>query len=563
MDNYEIADQFSLLAKLMDIHGENSFKTKTYSNAAFQLERLSQPLETMSPSEIAAIRGIGDATAKKIQEIIHTGRLPQLEQVILNTPPGVLEMMNIKGIGPKKINIIWKEMEIETVGELLYACNENRLARYKGFGDKTEQNVRESIEFYFSRQGFFLYKEAIPFAETILELLQTAFPQNQFELSGAFRRQAETVEELEIVTDANKELMDAFIQDQPGIHFTIEEPGCLIYRMESGPAIKIHCCEKEKFGTVVFDSTGSNSFLEAYKNQFPQAFKDHSDNENLLFEKAGIRFIPPFLREDESIIDFAKNNSIPVLIEPNDIKAIIHSHSTWSDGVHSLKQMADAAISKGFEYLVISDHSRSAAYANGLSIERINQQHVEINALNKSLHPFKIFKSIESDILNDGSLDYPDEVLASFDLVIASIHSNLKMPEEKATARLIRAIENPYTTILGHMTGRLLLSRPGYPVDHKKIIEACAANKVVIELNAHSRRLDMDWRWIGYAISKNVLISIDPDAHSTDAFADTRYGVFAAQKGMLTAAGNLSSFTLEQFEGYLKNRKDYRMATAG
>jgi DNA polymerase (family 10) len=560
MDNYEIADQFSLLSKLMDIHGENSFKTKTYSNAAFQLERLTQPLESMSPSEIAAIRGIGDATAKKIQEIIHTGKLPQLEQIILNTPPGVLEMMNIKGLGPKKINIIWKEMEIETVGELLYACNENRLARYKGFGDKTEQNVKESIEFYFSRQGFFLYKEAIPFAESILELLQTAFPHNQFELSGAFRRQAETVEELEFVTDANKELLDAFIQEQPGIHFTLEEPACLIYRMESGPVIKTHCCEKENFGTMVFDSTGSNSFLEAFKTRFPQAFNIPTDNEKILFEKAGLSFIPAFLREDESIIDIAKNHSIPKLIEPKDIRAIIHSHSTWSDGVHSLKQMADAAISNGFEYMVISDHSRSAAYANGLSVERINQQHAEINALNKSLAPFKIFKSIESDILNDGSLDYPDEVLASFDLVIASVHSNLKMPEDKATARLIRAIENPYTTILGHMTGRLLLSRPGYPVDHKKIIEACAANKVVIELNAHSRRLDMDWRWIGYALSKNVLISIDPDAHSTNAFADTRYGVFVAQKGMLTAGSNLSSFTLAQFEEYLKTRKEWKMA---
>jgi len=238
-----------------------------------------------------------------------------------------------------------------------------------------------------------------------------------------------------------------------------------------------------------------------------------------------------------------------------DIKAIIHSHSNWSDGSNTIEEMAKACIEKNYEYLVISDHSKSAFYANGLTEERIKEQHTYIDELNKKFAPFKIFKSIECDILNDGNLDYSANILFTFDLVIASVHSNLKMTEEKAMMRLINAIENPYTTILGHMTGRLILSRPGYPVDHKKIIDACAANNVVIELNAHPRRLDMDWRFIHYALEKNVLISIDPDAHSTSGFNDIKYGVLAAQKAQLTKEKNLSSFSLQQFENFLANKK--------
>ena len=230
----------------------------------------------------------------------------------------------------------------------------------------------------------------------------------------------------------------------------------------------------------------------------------------------------------------AKEHNIPEVIQPSDVKGIIHCHSNWSDGINSIEELADDCIKSRKEFLVISDHSKTANYANGLSEERIKAQHELIDSLNKKLAPFKIFKSIESDILNDGNLDYCDSVLSTFDLVIASVHSNLKMTEEKAMARLLKAIENPFTTILGHMTGRLLLSRKGYPVDHKKIIDACAANKVVIEINAHPRRLDMRWQWIEYALSKNVLLSIDPDAHSISEFANIKYGVLVAQKAMVT-----------------------------
>ncbi|HVX28252.1 MAG TPA: PHP domain-containing protein, partial [Parafilimonas sp.] len=250
--------------------------------------------------------------------------------------------------------------------------------------------------------------------------------------------------------------------------------------------------------------------------------------------------------------------NLPEIIQPEDIAAIIHSHSKWSDGNNTLEEMADAAIKMGLQYLVISDHSKTAFYANGLTEERLKAQYAEIDELNKKLKPFKIFKSIESDILNDGSLDYSDEVLSSFDLVIASVHSNLKMNEEKAMMRLLNAIKNPFTSILGHCTGRLLLSRAGYPISHKKIIDACAEYNVAVELNANPRRLDMDWRYLNYCTEKNVLISINPDAHSTKAFEHTKYGVLAAQKAGITKQQNLSSFSLQQFEEFLKIQKAKR-----
>lgn len=560
MENYQIADSFSLLAKIMDIHGENSFKTKTYSNAAFQLEKVTDPIDGMNAATIAALKGVGDSTAKKIIELLETGKLSLLEDYILKTPPGVLEMLSIKGIGPKKINTIWKEMELESVGELLYACNENRLTLYKGFGEKTQENVRSSIEYYLSQQGFFLYQQSETFANGIMQLLKNSFPTSATHFTGDYARHSETLETIEFVTDILQEEIKQLLDEQPGLHFTLEEQGEILYRIENGPKIKLYSCSNDKVAQTLFTTSASKSFIESFNQQYPET--DFStigtDNDEKLFEQIGIQYIPHYLREDAAIIDIAKQAAIPNPIKTTDIKGIIHSHSTWSDGTHTLLQMATAAKAQGLEYLAISDHSRSAGYANGLTAERIAQQHLEIDNLNKELAPFKIFKSIESDILIDGSLDYPSDVLASFDLVIASVHSVLKMSEERAMARLLKAIENPYTTILGHMTGRLLLSRSGYPLDHYKIIDACAANNVVIELNAHPRRLDMDWRWIPYALSKNVLISIDPDAHSVEGFKDIKYGVLAAQKGMLTPSSNLSSFGLNELEAYLATKKNSR-----
>ena len=556
VDNYYIADQFSLLAKLMEMHGENSFRSRTYSNAAFAIEKITQPLAEMPEEKLVTIKGIGDSVAKKVIEILQTSKLRALEEIIEKTPPGVLQMMSIKGLGPKKIATIWKEMGVESVGELLYACNENRLLLYKGFGQKTQQSIQESIEFFMKSQGSHLYSETEAYAAVIDATLKKQFPDRLFALTGQIRRQSEIIDRLEWVTTATDTELLAFLGAN---NFTTKETLEDIFSV-MGPEnvlLKFYRATPDSFYSVLFQTSGSEDFITACAAlpgwNSTASYKSEED----IFTALELPFIAPCMREQANVLKTVKNKPV-TLITTEDIKGIIHSHSQWSDGVQSVEEMAKACIDKGYEYLVISDHSKSAAYANGLTEERIREQHRYIDELNEKLQPFKIFKSIECDILGDGALDYSNNVLSTFDLVIASVHSNLKMTEEKAMMRLLNAICNPYTTILGHMTGRLLLSRPGYPVDHVSIINACVENQVVIELNAHPRRLDMDWRWIDYAVEKGALISINPDAHSVEGYDVCRYGVLVAQKGGLSKEQNLSSYSLPEFEAYLANRKKAR-----
>lgn len=548
MDNYAIADNFSLLSKLMDIHGENTFKSKTYSIAAFNLEKLPMPLRDTPREKIFHIKGIGDSIGKKVIEMLDTGEMKSLNEYLERTPAGVVEMLNIKGIGPKKIHTIWKELEIESVGELLYACDENRLLLYKGFGEKTQDNIRESIEFYLQNQGSYLYAQIEEYALAMNERLVSHFPNHKITLTGAFRRQLETIDVLEWCTTVSAPELKKFLLEK-GFDPVEEDAETVVFRGKDNVRLKFFLADDASFCKKLFQTSCSEDFLVGWEKQY--SIPAGAKSEEQIFQSAGVPFIIPALRENDTIIGKAKNQQLNQVIQPSNIRSIIHSHSNWSDGVNTIEEMADTLIKKSYEFLVISDHSKTAVYANGLTPERIKEQHRYIDELNSSLRPFKIFKGIECDILNDGSLDYSNELLAAFDLVIASIHSNIKMNEEKAMMRLLNAIKNPYTIILGHMTGRLLLSRNGYPVDHKKIIDACAQNHVAIELNAHPRRLDMDWRWIDYALEKNVFISIDPDAHSIHGFDDVKYGVLTAQKGGIAKEQNLSSFSLQQFEDYL------------
>ena len=552
-DNYAIADQFTLLSKLMDIHQENSFKSKSYASAAFNIEKLPVQLETVSRVELATLKGIGESTAKKIIEILDTGKLRSLEELIEKTPPGILEMMQIKGLGPKKISTIWKEMGIENIGELLYACNENRLLLYKGFGEKTQKNVADAIGFFLKHQGHFLYAEIEDYALHIQKVLSTNFSSHQWLLVGAFARQMPTIETLTLLTDTSADQVKLYMQENS--FEEVEADGLKnTFKGQEQINIEIISVKTQDFASEQFKLNASQAFMEAWEKEYPGSIKNIM-NDVEAFKNANVNPVPVFLREDPTIIPLAKNDDFNDIIQASDIKGIIHTHSDWSDGLNTIEEMTKACMAGGFEYLVMSDHSKSAFYANGLSEDRIKAQHQYIDELNSKYSSFKIFKSIECDILNDGSLDYSDNMLSTFDLVIASIHSNLKMSEEKAMQRIIKAIENPFTRILGHPTGRLLLSREGYPIDHEKVIDACIANKVVIEINAHPRRLDIDWRWIMKAQDKGALFSINPDAHNIDGYKDVRYGVLASQKGGLKRTCNLSSFTLAEFEQFLINYK--------
>ncbi len=556
MNNATIAEQFSLLSKLMDINGENSFRSKSYSIAAFQIEKLPQPLEQTSREMISGIKGIGPAVVSKIIELLDSGQIAALQALIESTPPGVTEMLQIKGLGPKKIHTIWKEMGIASIGELEYACNENRLSRYKGFGEKTQANILESIHYYNRNKGHFLYAQVDALYPTIEGYLEKLFGKVRVLPTGRYRRQSITLEELEFVIRASTAEVKPRFESAYPPELLEENQDSLLYKLNNGLKLRLYCNEENQYFQQ-FVTSGSEAFLQAFQKRYASQVNERIlfKSEPEIFDHAGIPYIVPSLREKENILDKAASGGLPTLIQHSDIRGIIHNHSHWSDGLNTLEEMALATMQQRMEYLVISDHSKTAAYANGLSEERIAAQHKEIDALNKKLHPFKIFKSIESDILNDGSLDYSDEILSSFDLVIASVHSNLYMKQDKAMSRLMAAIENPYTTILGHPTGRLLLTRDGYPLDLKLIIDACAANQVVIEINANPHRLDLDWHWIDYAMEKNVLMSIDPDAHSIEGLNDVKYGVLAAQKGGLTADFNLSSFSRSSFESFLQTQK--------
>ena len=556
MTNAEISDVFSLLAKLMDIHNENSFRAKSYASAAFTIDKLSVSLAETPKEQIQYIKGIGESNAKKIIEIVETGKLEQLNELLAKTPEGILALLKIKGIGPKKIAVIWNELGIESPGELLYACNENRLIHYKGFGDKSQQSIKEALLFYFSNQQRYLYAQVEPVEILITAQLQLVLGQHNIELVGSYARQCDIIEELEYVILGSFDFVKSSILKIKGMQLKEEATGRLQLLYQEALPVFLYIVDENIRGSMTFIKSCSPAFLHLFEKTYDINLSvDNFKSELDIFNKAGIKPMPFFTRESEENIALWTNSKHQSVITVNDIKGVIHNHSVWSDGKNTIAEMAQACIDKGYEYLVMSDHSVSSFYANGLDALRIQKQQEEIDRLNEKLFPFKIFKSIECDILNDGRLDYSDEILATFDLVIVSIHQNLKMTEEKAMERLLAAISNPYTTILGHLTGRLLLSRKEYPVNHEMIIQACKEHQVAIEINANPRRLDVDWRWIQAAIQQEVFLSINPDAHSIQGIDDIRYGVLCAQKALLTPQYNVSSMSLLDFEKFIKKNK--------
>lgn len=555
MDNKTIARVFKLCSQLMELHNENPFRSKAIASASFKIEKLPFSASEASFEDLSAQQGIGKSTAEKIQQVIETGSFNELDELLQKTPEGILEILKIKGLGPKKVQIIWNQLGIESVGELYYACNENRLVEAKGFGLKTQEEIKKAIEFALDNQGWFLYAKIYPFAEEMLTNLTKAFPTNNFSFTGDYRRKLEVLQHIDILSDVDQDVLKNYLLSvNDEINYKVDLNRILFTDTNSCSFI-IHTCSQENFAKELLISTGSNLHLDLLKNINPNLPSLLSENET--YKSLGLNYIEPELREGLDEVQLAKENKLPSLITFDDLKGTLHNHSTYSDGVHSLEQMAKYSKEElGLEYLGICDHSKSAFYANGLTIDRLEQQWKEIDQLNETLAPFKIFKGIESDILSDGSLDYTDDILAKFDFVVASVHSNLKMDEDKATSRLIKAIENPYTTILGHPTGRLLLSRAGYPLDFKKIIDACAANHVVIEINANPLRLDLDWRWHRYALEKGVLLSINPDAHRMEGLHDMQYGVFVARKGGLSKDKCLNAFSREEVQKLFLQKKN-------
>lgn len=556
MTNKEIARVFADLGSIMELHDENPFKIRSYQNAYITLRKLDKPLTDMSRSEIDAIKGVGKAIGDKIQELLQTGQLETFQKYTEKTPSGVIDMLHIKGFGPKKIQAVWQDLGIETVGELLYACNENRLIELKGFGKKTQDEIRKSAEYYLKSKHKRFWAVADVDTEGVVDFLTKGI-ENQgitdfkIERVGELRRLNPIVEKIELLVAGAVNIDTLF--DTENLILIDKKDNVFLSKTENETPVMIYTCGLDEVGSKVFKYTGSRLFLEAFIKHTEGVDFKNLKTEKEVFEKANLPFIEPELREEIDILELAKAHKLPNLIGLGDIKGVIHTHTTYSDGLHSLREMAEAAQRMGYQYIGISDHSKAAFYANGLKEDRVEQQWQEIDELNKAFFNFKILKSIECDILYDGSMDYSEDILRGFDFVIASVHSNLKMDESKATSRIIKAVENPYVKILGHPTGRLLLSREGYPLDHKKVIDACAANNVCIELNANPYRLDLDWTWIPYARERGVLISINPDAHSVEGINDIRYGVLAARKGRLETEGCLNARDLEGFWDFLNS----------
>ncbi len=541
----------------MELHDENPFKVRSLSIAIFNLRKVTSPLAKMPLTQLQELEGVGKSFAAAIDEINRAGRLDRLEKLRSLTPAGVAELAFIKGVGAKKAGMLWKELGTESAEQALAACQEGKVAAIKGLGEKTQQNIAEAITAYTRNKGRFLYAEAEPHVLNLVEAYQSTFPYKRISVSGDFRRVTEVVDYVDFVADnlSNSEAT-RFLTSMEGVSLdSASGPRLARGKFRSGLAFSIAWTDPDRFGSELTLRTGSPAHLSLSTpggslRQVAET-KPFSTEEEV-YRAAQLPILPPELREG---LYEQEGISAGELITMESLRGCLHNHSTWSDGIHTLEEMARASIARGWEYFGVCDHSKAAVYANGMDEERVRAQWKEIDELNRKLAPFRILKGIEADILEDGSLDLGDDLLGQFDFVVVSIHSGLGMDEARATRRLIKAVSNPVTTMLGHPTGRILLERDGYPVDHTALLEACARNEVIVEINAHPSRLDLDWRWIRPALKAGVLISINPDAHEANGMDMMRYGVLTGRKAGLTTASTFNARSLPLVEAYLKARK--------
>ena len=544
VSNREISRLFGLYAELLLLHNKNEELANLLSGTSYRLRRMNDELLQLSKAELSKI--VRPEVVRILEELKKLGTIHDLDELIQLTPPGLFEMMRIRGLGGKKLSVLWRVAKIDTTDALLEACKRNELTEIPGFGLKTQENIIHAIEAERSNRNRFHYASVADDANTLVQIFRKLFNTQLVSLTGEVRRQSTTVEDIEIIMAISKKEFRSkdlrrFVAVQPSSNS--ETTG---HTFDEIP-FRIYHTTKANFHHELFVRTGNE---EHVKKVLQDATPKRVTSEEAIYKAAKLPFIVPEMRENIAEWDF--NGEHDDLLTLQDIKGVVHNHTTWSDGVDKLNDFVNACKNRSYEYVVISDHSKNAHYAGGLKEEKVLRQIQEIDQLNKTFSKFRIFKSIECDILISGELDYSQEILKRFDLVIVSIHQLLKMDEEKATKRLIKAIENPYTTILGHMTGRQLLIRPGYPVNFKKVIDACAANDVVIEINANPYRLDMDWSQIPYALKKGVMISINPDAHSIAEIDNIRWGVSAARKGGLTRQMTWNAMSLQEIKQWLK-----------
>jgi DNA polymerase (family X) len=584
MTNQEVAEKLREIYNLMQLAGENRFRAIAFDRAAQTIEGLNDEIANhIEEGTLTDIKGIGKSIAEDIRAYAETGTMPVLEDLKERVPKGLIEWLNISGLGPKNIVKIHQKLGITEIVELKEACQSGAVADLPGLGQKSADKIIKSIEYLEKFGQRARLDQALEIAEPVFEFVKNLEGVQQCEVAGSLRRSRETIGDIDILVAAKPEdaeaIFDQFVNHELVVEILGRGDTKSSVRTENGRQVDLRIVKPDEFPAALMYFTGSKEHnivmrqrarerrmaLNEYglfklndqkETDFDQPVKTSSEEE--IYEKLGLNFVPPEHREDRGEFEFYEEHKSMELVTESDIKGVVHAHSTWSDGKYTIKQMAEACIERGYEYLGLTDHSKTAAYAGGLTTDEVKQQWEEIDRLNEEFKSkgknFKIFKGMESDILSDGSLDYPDEILAGFDFVIASVHSGLSMSLEDMMNRFEKAIKNPYTRIVGHPTGRLLLKREESKLDLNRLIELAAEHNTVIEINASPWRLDLDWRYGNKAKEFGLMTSINPDAHSVEGIDDIRYGVMIARKAKFEPARVLNTKSAEEFEEWCRKK---------
>jgi DNA polymerase (family 10) len=574
MEKKQVALILDEMGTLFELKGENPFKCRAFHNAARVVEALTGDLqELVASGGIREVKGIGEHLAGIINDLVGKGTSKEYEDVRASLPAGLLQMVRIQGLGPKRIKILYDKLKIKSVDELKKACEDHRLARLDGFGEKTEENILRGIELLTKVSDKHLFPEARESADKILAAISKLKEVKRSEVAGSLRRRKEIIGDIDIVVSAEeksrKRIFDVFVSHPDVQNLIARGDTKSSVLLKNGINCDLRIVKDSEYPFALNYFTGSKDHnvemrsrarkyglsLNEYgftKTEGDAAKKVKSiprcKDEEEIYGALDLNYIPPELRENMGEIEAAEKGRLPKLIEEGNVRGTFHCHTTYSDGANTIEEMAEAARKLGWSYLGIADHSKVAAYAGGLSEAKARQQLKEIDKVNGRLKGIRLFKGTEVDILPDGSLDYSDKMLAAFDYVVVAIHSKFKMTEAEATKRVIKALKNKYVTLLGHPTGRLLLSREGYPINMIEVIDAASDLGKGIEINAHPLRLDLDWRLLKYAKEKKVPIFINPDAHNTDGLKDVFYGVGIARKGWLEAKDVVNTWELRRIE---------------
>lgn len=579
--NQEIAEKLREIYNLMLLAGENRFRAIAFDRAAQTIEGLNEPvLDYVEQKNLTDLKGIGKSIAEDIYNYVENGTIPVLEELKKRVPAGLISWLNISGLGPKNIVKIHKELGITEMEELKKACEDGRIAGLPGLGEKSAQKIKKSIEWLHQFDERCLLSEAMEIADVMKAFLEPVDGVQQIEVAGSLRRRKETIGDIDILIAADKKksagIFDVFVNHDLVVDVLGRGDTKSSIRTEDGRQVDLRIVKLDQFPAALMYFTGSKehnvglrqrararsmslneyglfSLTDDGETDFDKPVSYASEND--IYKKLDLHFIPPELRENWGELEYFETHESMPLVEENDIQGVVHAHSRWSDGKYSIEEMARASVDRGYKYLGISDHSKAAAYAGGLSVDEVKKQWDEIDELNDKLSDegldFTIFKGIESDILSDGSLDYPDDILDGFDFVIASVHSGLDMPLETMMERFMKAIEHPSTRMIGHPTGRLLLRRDESKLDMNRLIDWAVEHNTVIEINANPWRLDLDWRHGNKARETGLLTSVNPDAHTIDGIDDIRYGVMTARKAQFDKERVINTFSAEKFKKWL------------